>query len=90
MISIYASYGSINCEDERETLEDAKDLLQSIEDEGEGFALGVYDPITKTMHIPQNMNIAGQPEGAVLLQKQEEFRKLGLEINTIAVYDKSI
>lgn len=86
MIAIYARYGRIE-KDDHDTLEEAIDFLQSIQDHGEGYALGVYDPETKIMHIEENMNIAGRGREQVLKKKLADFQKLELQIENIEYYE---
>ena len=88
MIAIYARYGRIE-QDDHDALKDAIGSLQSIQDDGEGYALGVYDPATKTMHIEENMDIAGKGRERVLREKLAEFQELDLQIENIEYYVRS-
>jgi len=87
MIAIYARYGS-TLQDEHETLQEAIDSLQSIQDEGEGYGLGVYDHATKTMHIEENMHIFGRGREQVLKEKMAEFQELELQVDKIEFYKR--
>jgi len=85
MIAIYARYGSI-LKDDHQTLQDAIHSLRSIQDDGEGYGLGVYDPATKTMHIEENMDILGKGREQVLKEKLSEFQELDLQVDKIEFY----
>jgi hypothetical protein len=87
MITITARFNQVaKDQSPYESLHETAEFLQRLEDAGECYALGIYDPKTKTMHIPNNMNIAGQAEGEVLAQKMEQFNKLGFKIDKIEFY----
>lgn len=90
MITICARYNEVlQCNSPLESLTDTVEHLQGLEDAGECFALGIYDPVLKTMHIPENVNKAVQGRDRVLQQKMDEFKDLGLQIDKIEFYDQS-
>lgn len=87
MIAIYAQYGRIE-KDDHDTLQEAIDFLRSIQDDGEGYSLGVYDADTRTIHIEENMHIFGKGREQVLKEKLAEFQELNLEIENIEYYER--
>lgn len=86
MIAIYARYGRIE-QDDHDILQEAIDSLRSIQDDGEGYGLGVYDADTRTIHIEENMHIFGKGREQVLKEKLAEFQELNLEIENIEYYE---
>lgn len=84
MITICARYGSVVKQDSPyKSLQETADFIQHLQDDGQCYALGIYDPSTKTMHIPENMDVAGKGRDVVLEQKKAEFIKEGFEIDKI-------
>lgn len=84
-IAIFARYGSIETE-EKNNLKEAIHFFESISENGDGYELGIYDPINKTMHVPENMDIAGQDRESILKQKIGEFKDQSFEFDKIEFY----
>lgn len=90
MIAIYARHGLTEKRDDGYgILSESIRSWHNSEEYGECYVLGIYDPATKTMHIPENMDVAGKGRETVLEEKKASFEKFGLEITQIEFYDQS-
>lgn len=87
--AIYARFGQIFDMDCM-SIDSAKEVLQGIEDAGDGYAIGVFDGYLLTLHLPNNMDIAGTDAETVKKEKIASLSELGLKPNKIIFYDQSV
>lgn len=85
--AIYARFGQIFDMDCM-SLDSAKEVLQGIEDAGDGYAIGVFDGYSGIFYSPSNMNIFGKDEDAVRQEKIESLSEIGITPNKFEVYDQ--
>jgi hypothetical protein len=63
--------------------EEAKEFLDSLEDDGEGYAIGIHDEETNVFYVKENMEIWGRQREDVVTQKLENLKQI--EINPIKI-----
>lgn len=86
--AIYARFGEVFDMDCM-SLGSAKEVLQGIEDAGDGYAIGVFDGYSGIFHSPGNMDIAGQDINAVPQQKLESLSEIGITPLKFVIYDQN-
>lgn len=82
---IYSRFQSIR-QEECNSLEEAKRYLREMEDEGDGYALGIYDGNTRTMFVTDNMGELEEEDIDIYIKRMEDFKKMGLDISIVAFY----
>lgn len=89
MIAIVARFGEIDQFDKAD-LQEAVDWLNALEDDGEGYALGIYDPLSRIMYVADNMRtLGGGDDEEIFIQKLDDLKKLGFDILKIDFYPAS-
>ena len=83
IIAIYARYNKLE-EETFGTMESAKDFLNVIEENGQGFAIGIYNSETKEAFI--TIQKIGFDDSALLNIKMNDLKRLGYDVKrTIAL-----
>lgn len=59
-------------------MEEAITVMTSCEENGECYILGYYDTVTKNIHFPDNMEIAGKDRQEVVNEKMEVINRMGV------------
>lgn len=85
MKAIYARYGSVE-EKDCQTLEEAKDFLRYLENDGRGYAICIYDEEARIGYVAENMEVLGKTEDDVFNQKLDSLKEIGLEPLKIEFY----
>lgn len=57
-------------------LEEAISVMSGCEENGECYILGYYDTVTKNIHFPDNMEIAGKDRQEIVNEKMEVMRRM--------------
>lgn len=86
--AVYARFGhtfDMDCM----SLESGKEILQIIEDDGDGYAIGVFDAYSGIFYSPNNMDIADKDENTVRQEKIESLSAIGITPNKFEVYGQS-
>lgn len=78
MVIIYASYGSMR-QEKCDSIEEGKQSLYDLEEDGGGYGLGIWDEENKTFYMEENLEVIGKTKAIVCQQKIDSLKELGIE-----------
>lgn len=82
MTAFYFSYNELR-KQHCDTVTEGRDMLSDIEDNGAGFAIGVYDTEADVVYLCDFGNIIGKKPDHVRAKMLEELKVAGIEPKNI-------
>ncbi len=83
--AVFWSYGNTLSEQFNQ-VDEAKEFLKNLEDNDNGFAVGVFDSATNTAYITTEQLVIGVSDQEIKAQKIDSIKSLGLIPSKIEYY----